>query len=123
MTNIDRLAEIFPECVTETERDGKIQRAINFETLRQLLSDELTDGREAYEFNFVGKKSARREAHSPTTKTLRPDRNLSRDFDTTQNLYIQGDNLDALKILSESYLGKVKLIYIDPPYNTGNEFV
>ena len=123
MTKIDRLAEMFPECITETERDGKLTRAINFDTLRELLSGELTDGRESYEFNFVGKKSARRDAHSKTTKTLRPDRNLSRDFDTTKNLYIEGDNLDALKILQESYLGRVKLIYIDPPYNTGNDFI
>ncbi len=123
MTNLDRIAEIFPECVTETEVDGKLTRAINFDTLRQLLSDELTDGREAYEFTFVGKKRAQLDAHAATSKTLRPDRNLSRDFDTTQNLYIEGDNLDALKILTESYLGRVKLIYIDPPYNTGNDFI
>ncbi len=123
MTNLDRVAEIFPECVTETEVDGKLTRAINFDTLRQLLSDELTDGREAYEFTFVGKKRAQLDAHAATSKTLRPDRNLSREFDTTQNLYIEGDNLDALKILTESYLGRVKLIYIDPPYNTGNDFI
>ncbi len=123
MTNIDRLAEIFPECITETERDGKLTRAIDFDTLRQLLSDELTEGSEVYGFNFVGKKSAWRVAHSPTTKTLRPAPERSRNFDTTQNLYIEGDNLDALKILQESYFGKVKLIYIDPPYNTGNDFI
>ncbi|MBR1807053.1 MAG: site-specific DNA-methyltransferase, partial [Selenomonadaceae bacterium] len=123
MTNLDRVAKIFPECVTETEIDGKLTRAINFDTLRQLLSDELVDGRESYEFTFVGKKRAQLDANPSTTKTLRPDRNLSREFDTTQNLYIEGDNLDALKILTESYLGRVKLIYIDPPYNTGNDFI
>ena len=124
MTNLDKLEKIFPECITEAEDDdGNLIRAINFETLRQILSEELIDGREAYEFNFVGKKRARFEAYKKIRKTLRPVFNASRDFDTTQNLYIEGDNLDALKILQESYLGKVKMIYIDPPYNTGNDFI
>ena len=124
MTNLDKIAEIFPEVITETEDDdGKLIRAIDFEHLKQILSDELLDGREAYVFNFVGKKKAEFEAHKPIKKTLRPIISASRDFETTKNLYIEGDNLDALKILQESYLGKVKMIYIDPPYNTGNDFI
>ena len=124
MTNLDKIAEIFPEVITETEDDdGKLIRAIDFEHLKQILSDELLDGREAYVFNFVGKKKAEFEAHKPIKKTLRPIISASRDFKTTKNLYIEGDNLDALKILAESYLGKVKMIYIDPPYNTGNDFI
>ena len=124
MNKIDKLAELFPECITEAEdADGNLKRAVDFEKLRLILSDELTDGREAYEFNFVGKKRAHLEAYKRIRKTLRPNLNASRDFDTTQNLYIEGDNLDALKILAESYFGKVKMIYIDPPYNTGNDFI
>ncbi len=124
MTNLDKIAEIFPEVITETEDDdGKLIRAIDFEHLKQILSDELLDGREAYVFNFVGKKKAEFEAHKPIKKTLRPIISASRDFESTKNLYIEGDNLDALKILQESYLGKVKMIYIDPPYNTGNDFI
>ena len=123
MTNLDKLAEIFPEVIMETEDDdGKLIRAVDFEHLKQILSGELLDGREAYVFNFVGKKKAEFEAHKPIKKTLRPIISASRDFETTKNLYIEGDNLDALKILQESYLGKVKMIYIDPPYNTGNDF-
>lgn len=124
MTNIDKLEKIFPECITETkDADGNLIRAVDFEHLKQILSDELLDGREAYVFNFVGKKRAELEAHKPINATLRPIIDQSRDFDTTKNLYIEGDNLDALKILQESYLGKVKMIYIDPPYNTGNDFI
>ncbi len=124
MTNLDKIAEIFPEVITETEDDDRnLIRAIDFEHLKQILSDELLDGREAYIFNFVGKKKAEFEAHKPIKKTLRPIISASRDFNTTKNLYIEGDNLDALKILQESYLGKVKMIYIDPPYNTGNDFI
>lgn len=124
MTNLDKLAEIFPEVITETEDDdGKLIRSIDFEHLKQILSDELLDGREAYVFNFVGKKKAEFEAHKPIKKTLRPIISASLAFETTKNLYIEGDNLDALKILQESYLGKVKMIYIDPPYNTGNDFI
>ena len=124
MTNIDKLAEIFPQCITESQDDnGKLIRAIDFELLRQILSDELVAGREAYVFDFVGKKRATSEAYKPIRKTLRPIVDRSRDFDTTKNIYIEGDNLDALKILQESYLHKVKLIYIDPPYNTGNDFI
>lgn len=124
MTNIDKLEKIFPECITETEdAEGNLIRAVDFERLKQILSDELLDGREAYVFNFVGKRRAELEAHKKIKATLRPIIEQSRDFDTTKNLYIEGDNLDALKILQESYLGKVKMIYIDPPYNTGNDFI
>ena len=124
MTNIDKLEKIFPECITETEdANGNLIRAVDFEHLKQILSDELLEGREAYVFNFVGKKRAEFEAHKKIKATLRPIISESRDFDTTKNLYIEGDNLDTLKILQESYLSKVKMIYIDPPYNTGNDFI
>lgn len=124
MTNLDKLEKIFPECITEAlDDDGKICRAVNFERLKQILSGERAAGKEAYEFNFVGKKNAELEAHRPTDKTLRPALDESRDFNATENLYVEGDNLEALKILQESYLGKVKMIYIDPPYNTGNDFI
>jgi len=124
MTNLDKLEKIFPECITETQdAEGNLIRAVDFKTLQQILSGELLDEREAYEFNFVGKNRARIEAYKRIYKTLRPDRATSRNFDTTQNLYVEGDNLDALKVLAESYLGKIKMIYIDPPYNTGNDFI
>lgn len=123
-TNVNRLLEIFPTCATEIQgADGKLHAAVNFDALRQILDTRLVEGREAYIFDFVGKKRAKLEAHAPIRKTLRPLREKSRDFDTTANIYIEGDNLDALKILAESYLGRVKLIYIDPPYNTGNDFI
>lgn len=122
--NIRRLLEIFPNCATEIpDADGNIQLGVNFDMLRQMLDTRLVDGREAFVFDFVGKKRAVLEAHTPVRKTLRPVREKSRDFDSTHNIYIEGDNLDALKLLQESYLGKVKLIYIDPPYNTGNDFI
>ena len=124
MNNIDKLESIFPECITESaDADGNIIRAVDFDRLKQILSGVIADGREEYKFNFVGKKKAALEAQAPIDKTLRPQRSLSRDFDSTQNLYVEGDNLDALKLLAESYLGKVKMIYIDPPYNTGNDFI
>ena len=124
MNNIDKLEKIFPECITEAEdSEGNLIRAVDFVRLKQILSDELLEGREAYEFNFVGKKRAALEAHKKIRKTLRPLINQSRNFDTTQNLYIEGDNLQALKILAESYLGKVKMIYIDPPYNVGADAI
>ena len=124
MNNLDKLEKIFPECITETtDADGNLIRAVDFERFKQIFSDSIAEGREAYVFNFVGKKRAELEAHKPIDKTLRPIISESRDFNTTQNLYIEGDNLDAMKILLESYLGKVKMIYIDPPYNTGNDFI
>ena len=122
--NIEKLAELFPNCVTEAKgEDGKLRKAVNFEVLRQMLSKDIAEGDEAYEFTWVGKKEAMREAYRPTRKTLRPCPEESVDWDTTQNLYIEGDNLEVLKLLQESYLGKVKMIYIDPPYNTGNDFI
>lgn len=118
--NIEKIAELFPNCVTETEK-GK---AIDFDMLKQELSENIVDGqKEKYQLTWPGKKEAIVTANTPTTNTLRPVREKSVDFDNTQNVYIEGDNLEALKILQESYLGKIKCIYIDPPYNTGNDFV
>jgi len=122
--NIEKLAELFPACITEARgEDGKLKKAVNFELLRQMLSDEVLEGDEAYEFTWVGKKAAIVEANKPIRKTLRPCPEESVNWDTTENLYIEGDNLEVLKLLQESYLGKVKMIYIDPPYNTGNDFI
>ena len=124
--NLDALYQIAPSCFTEATdpKTGKIKRMVNFDTLRQLLGDDaVEDAPEAYEFNWVGKQAARAEVLCPINKTLRPVKEDSVDWDTTQNLYIEGDNLEVLKLLQKSYLGKVKMIYIDPPYNTGNYFV
>lgn len=128
--NIDRIAALFPNCVTEmldeersTPEKKVYKRAVNFELLKQMLSPDVVDGDEAYEFTWVGKKAAIVEANKPIRKTLRPCVAESKDWDTTENLYIEGDNLEVLKLLQESYLGKVKMIYIDPPYNTGHDFV
>ena len=122
--NIDKIGELFPNCITETvDEKGKLKKAINFELLKQMLSDEVIDGDEAYEFTWVGKKASIVEANKPIRKTLRPCKEESVNWDTTENLYIEGDNLEVLKLLQESYLGKVKMIYIDPPYNTGNDFI
>ncbi len=122
--NVDKIAALFPTAITEMRgEDGEIKRGVNFEVLKQLLSRDVVDGDECYEFTWVGKKAAMAEASRPITKTLRPVKADSRDWDTTENLYIEGDNLEVLKILQESYLGKVKMIYIDPPYNTGNDFI
>ena len=120
--NIDRIAALFPNCVTEAaDGHGGIKRAINFELLKQMLSPDVVDGDERYEFTWVGKKAAIVEANKPIRKTLRPCVEESKNWDTTENLYIEGDNLEVLKLLQESYLGKVKMIYIDPPYNTGKD--
>ena len=122
--NIDKIAALFPSAITEMRgEDGEIKRGVNFEVLKQLLSRDVVDGDECYEFTWVGKKAAMAEAARPITKTLRPVKADSRNWGTTENLYIEGDNLEVLKILQESYLGKVKMIYIDPPYNTGNDFI
>ena len=122
--NIEKIAALFPNCVTEaSDGHGGIKRAINFELLKQMLSPDVVDGDEAYEFTWVGKKAAIVEANKPIRKTLRPCMAESKNWDTTENLYIEGDNLEVLKLLQESYLGKVKMIYIDPPYNTGNDFI
>ena len=136
-SNIERLAELFPNCVTEkpkTDEQGKVirdmngevvlERGIDFELLKQELSHSVIDGsQERYRLDWVGKRDAIVTANSPIAKTLRPCRDESVDFETTGNLFIEGDNLEALKLLQESYLGKVKMIYIDPPYNTGNDFI
>ena len=124
--NLDALYQIAPSCFTEVaEPDtGGVKRVVNFDVLRQLLGDNaVEDAPEAYEFNWVGKQAARAEVLKPIKKTLRPVKEDSVDWDNTQNLYIEGDNLEVLKLLQKSYLGKVKMIYIDPPYNTGNDFV
>ena len=122
--NIDKIGKLFPNCITETvDETGKLKKAINFEMLKQMLSGDVIEGDEAYEFTWVGKKSSIVEANKPIRKTLRPCREESVNWDTTENLYIEGDNLEVLKLLQESYLGKVKMIYIDPPYNTGNDFI
>lgn len=122
--NIEKIGAMFPNCITETiDENGKPKKAINFELLKQMLSDEVIDGEEAYEFTWVGKKAAIVEAHKPIRKTLRPCKEESKEWDKTENLYIEGDNLEVLKLLQESYLNKVKMIYIDPPYNTGNDFI
>ena len=140
--NIEKIAVLFPNCITETvDENGKIKKAINFELLKQMLLPDVVEGDERYEFTWVGKKASIVEANKPIRKTLRPVLNDetvptgadsegkpycssgSKNWDTTENLYIEGDNLEVLKLLQESYLGKVKMIYIDPPYNTGNDFI
>ena len=123
--NIKKIAELFPNCLTERlDEHGKSVAAIDFDQLRQELSKDIVEGpEERYQFTWPDKRNAIRLANAPTTDTLRPCREESVDFDNTQNLYIEGDNLEVLKLLRENYLGKVKMIYIDPPYNTGNDFV
>ena len=124
--NLEALYQIAPSCFTEVkdEKTGELRHVVNFKTLRQLLGDDaVEDAEEMYQFTWPGKQEARREAARPTTKTLRPVIGDSVDWGNTQNLYIEGDNLEVLKLLQKSYMGKVKMIYIDPPYNTGNDFV
>jgi len=123
--NIDKLAEVFPGVITESSgENGELKRVVDFDLLRQELSDHIVEGpQERFQLDWPGKRAAAFTANVPIAKTLRPDRGESVDFDTTKNLFIEGDNLDALKLLQESYLGKIKLIYIDPPYNSGSDFV
>lgn len=128
--NVEKLGALFPNCITEmldeeqsTTEKKVYKKAVNFELLKQMLSGNVLDGDEAYEFTWVGKKASIVEANKPIRKTLRPCKEESVDWDTTENLYIEGDNLEVLKLLQESYLSKVKMIYIDPPYNTGNDFI
>lgn len=122
--NIEKIGALFPNCITETvDENGKAKKAINFELLKQMLSGDVIEGSEAYEFTWVGKKAAIVEANKPIRKTLRPCKEESVNWDTTENLYIEGDNLEVLKLLQESYLGAVKMIYIDPPYNTGRNLI
>ena len=122
--NIDKIGELFPNCITETiDESGKPKKAVNFELLKQMLLNDVVEGNEKYEFTWVGKKASIVEANKPIKKTLRPSMEDSVNWNDTENIYIEGDNLDALKLLQESYLNKVKMIYIDPPYNTGNDFI
>ncbi len=123
--NIEKIEKLFPNCITEVKNEnGELKKAINFETLKQMLSNYVVeDGEEHYEFTWVGKKKAMVEANKPIRKTLRPYKEESKDWDNTENLYIEGDNLEVLKLLQESYLNSIKMIYIDPPYNTGNDFI
>ena len=123
--NIDAIGQLFPNCIKEVlGEDGKPERGIDFEVLKQELSRSVIEGRpERYEFNWPGKRAASLTANTPIKATLRPCREESVNFDTTENLYIEGDNLDVLKLLCDNYRGKIKMIYIDPPYNTGNDFV
>ncbi len=121
--NVEKLLALFPECATEVKQHGKITRGVNFDVLQQLITPYKMEGDEAYEFTWVGKREAIVEANRPIRKTLRPVPEKSKDWQKTENLYIEGDNLEALKLLREAYLGQVKMIYIDPPYNTGNDFI
>lgn len=123
--NLGKLYQLFPSCFTESaDAEGNVKRAIDWGKLRELLGDNVAeDAPEVYDFTWVGKRAAQREAMAPIRKTLRPCPEESVNWDTTQNLYIEGDNLEVLKLLQNSYMGKVKMIYIDPPYNTGNDFV
>ncbi len=120
--NIEKIGVLFPNCITETvDENGKPKKAINFDLLKQMFSGDVIEGNEAYEFTWVGKKAAIVEANKPIRKTLRPCKEDSVNWDSTENLYIEGDNLEVLKLLQESYLGAVKMIFIDPPYNTGTD--
>lgn len=123
--NIEKIAALFPNCITETkDENGELKKAVDFDLLKQELSQVIVDGeQERYRLDWVGKKEAILTANAPIAKTLRPCREESVNFDSTENLFIEGDNLEALKLLQENYLGKVKMIYIDPPYNTGNDFI
>ena len=131
--NIAKVAELFPNCITETKETVKghdgdekiiLKKAIDWDLLKQELSDHIVEGeRERYHLNWPGKREALLAANAPIAKTLRPCREESEDFDSTENLFIEGDNLDTLKLLQENYLSKVKMIYIDPPYNTGKDFI
>ena len=124
-SNVEKIKALFPHCVTERKNaDGGLEMAVDFEKLQlELSNDVIAEGEERYQFTWPDKRKAIREANVRTTATLRPCREESVDFDNTENLYIEGDNLEVLKVLRETYLGKVKMIYIDPPYNTGNDFV
>ena len=123
--NLEALYKIAPSCFTEAKgEDGEMHRVVDFNKLRLLLGDNtVEDAPEVYDFTWVGKRAAQREAMAPIRKTLRPCPEESADWDNTGNLYIEGDNLEVLKLLQENYLNKVKMIYIDPPYNTGNDFI
>lgn len=120
--NIEKIGLLFPNCITESkDEDGNLKKAINFDLLKQMLSSDIVEGDEAYEFTWVGKKASIIEANKPIRKTLRPCKEESVNWDTTENLYIEGDNLEVLKLLQESYLNSINIIFIDPPYNTGSD--
>ena len=123
--NIAKIRELFPGCVTEAkDKDGKLRYAVDFDQLRQELSDHIVEGpHERYHLDWPGKREALLAANAPIKKTFRPCREESVDFDSTQNLFIEGDNLEALKLLQTAYLGQINMIYIDPPYNTGKDFI
>ena len=123
--HIRSIGKLFPNCVTERKgKNGEVELAVDFDMLRQELSDVIVEGKEErYQFTWPDKKKSVLLANAPISATLRPCREESVNFDTTENLYIEGDNLDVLKLLQETYMGKIKMIYIDPPYNTGNDFV
>lgn len=121
--NIDIIQKTFPEVMTEEEFNGKVERKIDFDKLRILLGDDVSDREERYELRWNGKNDAIRFAQTPSNGTLRPDKESSKNWDDTENLYIEGDNLEVLKLLQKSYFGRIKMIYIDPPYNTGKDFV
>jgi adenine-specific DNA-methyltransferase len=121
--NIAKLSALFPEIMTEVEKDGKTIKTINVDKLKELIGDYADNSNEVYELNWVGKQKSRQKIVMPINKTLRPVVEDSVDFENTENLYIEGDNFEVLKLLQESYLNKVKMIYIDPPYNTGKDFV
>jgi adenine-specific DNA-methyltransferase len=123
--NIEQIGALFPNVITETrDENGAVKKAVDFDLLKQMLSKNLVeDDNERYRLDWPGKKASLLKANTPITKTLRPCREESVNFDITENLYIEGDNFEVLKILQESYLGKIKMIYIDPPYNTGNDFI
>ena len=122
--NVEKIEAIFPNCITESrDENGELKKSVNFKILKQMLSEDLVDGEEAYEFTWVGKKAAIVEANKPIRKTLRPAPEESVDWDNTENIYVEGKNIDTLKLIQESYLGKVQMIYIDPPYNTGTNII
>ena len=122
--NVEKIEAIFPNCITESrDENGELKKSVNFKILKQMLSEDLVDGEEAYEFTWVGKKAAIVEANKPIRKTLRPAPEESVDWDNTENIYVEGKNIDTLKLIQESYLGKVQMIYIDPPYNTGTNMM
>lgn len=122
--NIERIAGLFPSVATEVaDPDGKPQKAIDFDALRELLGDVAEGQRERYQFTWPGKREAKSLARTPCNKTMMPERERSVNWDTTENLYIEGDNLEALKLMRETYASRTKLIYIDPPYNTGHDFI
>ncbi len=123
-SNMEKIESIFPNCIKEVRNDdGIVKKSIDFDVLKQNLSDDLLDSDERYDFTWVGKKESIKLANTPTRKTLRPIKDSSVEWEKTENLYIEGDNLEVLKLLQESYFSSIKVIYIDPPYNTGSDLI